>query len=55
MNAKSKNKIYKKIFEEVCREYEGAHEFIVNKVKELCSQKGIFTEEVCTQLRANLF
>ena len=55
MNAKSKNKIYKKIFEEVCREYEGAHEFIANKVKELCSQKGIFTEEVCTQLRANLF
>ena len=46
MNSKSKNKIYKKIIEEVCRK---------NYVKELCSQEGIFTEEVCTQFRANLF
>ena len=55
MNLKSKNKTYKKIIEEVCRKYEGAQEFIANKVKELCSQEGIFTEEVCTQFRANLF
>ena len=41
MNAKSKIKIYKKIIEEVCREYNGAREFIVNKVKELFSQEGI--------------
>ena len=47
MNAKSQIKIYKKIIEEVCREYEGAHEFINNKVKELCSQEGMSTEEVC--------
>ena len=46
MNAKSKIKIYRKITEKVCREYEGAHEFITNKVKELCSQEGISTEEV---------
>ena len=46
MNAKSEIKIYKKIIEEVCREYEGAQELITNKVKELCSQEGISTEEV---------
>ena len=47
MNTKSKNEIYKKIIEKVCREYKGAHEFIPNKVKELCFQEKIFTEEVC--------
>ena len=46
MNAKSKIRIYKKIIEEVCREYDGAKEIITNKVKELCSQEGISTEEV---------
>ena len=45
MNAKSKIRIYKKIIEEVCREYDGAREFITNKVKELCSQEGIYTKE----------
>ena len=50
MNAKSKIKIYKKIIEEVCREYEGAQEFITNKVKELCSQEKISTEEVHSYL-----
>ena len=39
MNAKSKIKIYKKIIEEVCRKYNGAQEFIVNKVKKLFSQE----------------
>ena len=46
MNVKSKIRIYKKIIEEICREYNGAHEFIVNKAKELCSQEGISAEEV---------
>ena len=46
MNAKSKIRICKKIIEGVCREYEGAKEFITNKVKVLCSQEGISTEEV---------
>ena len=55
INSKSKNKIYKKIIKEVCRKYEGAQEFIANKVKELCSQEGIFTEEVCTQFFVNSF
>ena len=55
MNSKSKNKIYKRIIEEVCRKYEVALEFITNEVKELCSQEGIFAEEMCTQFKANLF
>ena len=46
MNAKSRIKIYKKIIEEVCREYNGAKEFIAIKAKELCSQEGISAEEV---------
>ena len=46
MNAKSKIRTYKKIIEEVCREYDDAKEFITNKVKELCSQEGISTEDV---------
>ena len=55
MNSKSKNKIYKKIIEEVCKRYEGARDFITNKVKELCSQERIFTDEVRVQFKANLF
>ena len=46
MNAESKIRIYKKIIEEVCRQHERAKVFITNKVKELCSQEGISTEEV---------
>ena len=46
MNAKSKIRIYKKIIEEVCREYDRAKEFITKKVKELCYQEGISAEEV---------
>ena len=55
MNSKSKNKIYKKIIEKVSKRYEGAQEFITNKVKELCSQEGIFTDEVRREFKANLF
>ena len=55
MNSKSKIKIYKKIIEGVCREYNGAMAFIVNKAKELCFQEGIFTYEVRTRFKANLF
>ena len=55
MNSKSKSKIYKKIIEEDCRKYKAGQDLIANKVKELCSKEGIFTEEVCTQFRANLF
>ena len=55
MNSKSETKIYKKTIEEVCKNYEGAQEFITNKVKKLCSQERIFTDEVCTWFKANLF
>ena len=46
MNAKSKIRIYKKIIEEICREYDSAKESVTNKFQELCSQEGISTEEV---------
>ena len=46
VNAKSKIRIYKKIIEEVCRDYDNAKEFITNTVKESCSQEGISAEEV---------
>ena len=45
MNSKAKVKIYKKVIEEVCKEYEGASEFVSNKISELCSEHGISTEE----------
>ena len=46
MNSKTKINIYKKVIEEVCKEYEGVHEFISNKIYELCSEEGISTEKV---------
>ena len=35
MNAKTKTNIYRKVIEEVSSKYEGAGEFIRNKIKEL--------------------
>ena len=55
MKSKSKNKIYKKIIEEVCKKYDGAQEFIADRVKELCSQEGILIDEVRTRFKAKLF
>ena len=55
MNSKSKNKIYEKIIEEVCKKYDGAQECITNRVKELCSQEGILTDKVRPRFKANLF
>ena len=46
MNLKTKINIYRKVIEEVSNKYEGAGEFIQNKIKELCSEHGISTEEV---------
>ena len=46
MNSKTKIKNYKKVIEEICQNYEGAREFINNKINELCFQEGISTEEV---------
>ena len=46
MNSKTKINIYKKVIKEVYEKFEGALEFINNKVTELCFQEGISTEEV---------
>ena len=46
MNLKTKISIYKKIIDEVTKEYEGSGEFIRNKINELCSEHGISAEEV---------
>ena len=35
-----------KIIEEICNKYDGAKEFIDNRIKELCVQDGIFINEV---------
>ena len=65
MNSKTKIKIYRKVIDEVSKKYEGASEFIRNKINELCLEHGVSTEEVGlyifmfvmlrTQFRANLF
>ena len=68
MNTKFKIQIYRKVIDEVIKEYENTREFIHNKINELCSEHGISTEEVrlyvCyatytvwlrTQFIANLF
>ena len=46
MNSKTKIKIYRRVIDEVSKEYEGASEFVRNKINELCSEHGISTEEV---------
>ena len=56
MNSEKKIRIYKKIIEDVCREYNGAKELIANKAKELCLQKEISAEVMLrTQFRVSLF
>ena len=46
MNLKIKINTYKKIIDEVTKEYESSGEFIRNKINELCSEHGMSTEEV---------
>ena len=46
MDSKTKIKIYKKVIEKICQNYEVAREFISNKITELCSEERISTEEV---------
>ena len=46
MNIKNKINIHQKVLKEISKNYEGADEFIQNKIKELCSEHGISTEEV---------
>ena len=55
MNSKNKNKIYKKIIEEVCNKYDSAKEFVNNRIKELCFQEGILINDVHKWLKTNLF
>ena len=64
----TKIQIYRKVIDEVIKEYENTREFIHIKINELCSEHEISTDEVClyacyatytvwlrTQFRANLF
>ena len=46
MNLKTKVNICRRVIDEVSKEYEGAREFISNKINELCSEHGISTEEL---------
>ena len=46
MNSKTKTKVYRKVIDEVTKEYEGADEFIRNKIKKLCSEHRISIEEI---------
>ena len=55
MNLKTKNKIYMKITEEMSNKYDGAKEFIDNRIKELCVQDRILISEVRIWFKVNLF
>ena len=55
MDSKNKNRIYKKIIEEICKKYDDGKEFFDNRIKELCFQDGILINEVSTWFKANLF
>ena len=55
MNSKSKNKVYKNVIEHVCNKYDGAKEFVDNRIKELCFQEVILIDEVRTWFKTNLF
>ena len=46
MKLKSQVRIYQKLVSELGGKYDGAEEFINNRVKELCSEHGILEEEV---------
>ena len=55
MNLTTKNRIYRKIIEDMCDKYDGAKEFIDNRIKELCAQDRILINEVRTWFKVNLF
>ena len=44
-----------KIIEEINNKYDGAKEFIENRIKELCVHDGILIHEVRTWFKVNLF
>ena len=41
-----KIKINKKILKEICEKYDGAEDFINDRIKEICSHQKLFAEEV---------
>ena len=46
MKLKTQIKIYQKLVSELGGKYDGAEDFINNRVKELCLEHGILEEEV---------
>ena len=55
MNLKTKNKVCIRIIEEMCNNYDGAKEFVDNRIKELCVQDTILISEVRIWFKVNLF
>ena len=43
---KTKLNLYKKVLHEVCEKFDGAEEFINQKIEEICYQKKLSVEEV---------
>ena len=43
---KTKLNVYKKVLHEVCQKFNGAEEFINQKIKEICCQEKLSAEEV---------
>ena len=50
MTTKIRLEIYRKVIDKVSKKYEGASEFIGNKINKLCWEHGIPDEEVCLYL-----
>ena len=46
MNLKIQSKVYQKLINELCGKFEGAENFIKNRLKEIYSEHGISSEEV---------
>ena len=47
MKLKTQIKIYQKLVSELGGKYDGAEQYINNRVRELCLENGILEEEVC--------
>ena len=43
---KIKIKVYKKVLKEISKKYEGAEDFINNRIDEICPQEKLSAEEV---------
>ena len=42
----TKSNVYKKVLQKVCKEFDGAKEFIKDKIEEICSNGKLSKEEV---------